>query len=492
MEVLELDYAIDHFNRHYLSTSKLSAKTQAEYLAILRDFSDHCSRHLQTTMVSSIVSYHLRNYLSSIEHIGDSKWNRRIAALKSFFSYLEFEGLLPLNPTFDLKYIPKKNRDFNRRRLGELWGGIDDVQPTKTLSPTELAYTPHSISAHEIKAHLDTKVVGQELAKIQISVLLSMHLNWFSEENRMHRSPNAIVIGPTGVGKTHTLRIASEFLEIPFIAVDTTSLVEAGIVGLQIEDVISDLVREADSILDRGGRPRSQDDDIALARQGIVFFDEFDKINFGTSGANQLMGNNLSVQRRLLKFTDGGILGVGVRRHQGNDPLRSIDTAGILMVAGGAFVGIDDNKNRSKRPAELQRELSRASPNVIVSADIVNYGFMPELVARLPVIVEYGPLSKDDLERILAIPEISPIQVWIEHFKRLGKVLNVTPDAKTYAAEKATVLKMGARGLHQVLFPVLADLAYEIEASAQEEYTVDAKKLSEVFLRERSASNTNG
>jgi len=345
------------------------------------------------------------------------------------------------------------------------------------------------LTAQEIKAYLDTMVVGQEDAKIQISVLLSMHMNWFTQENRMHRAPNAIVIGPTGVGKTHTLRIASEFLKIPFIAVDTTSLVPSGIAGYQIEDVLADLVREAADMLKRNGvqKPEKEDRDIELARRGIIFFDEFDKIS--TANLNpSTESSNLSVQRRLLKLTDGAVLGVGVRTHQGwGDSPRSIDTSGILVVSGGAFVGIDSNEIRTKRPQKLQREL--ANPNVIVSMDVVNYGFMPELVARLPVIIEYQPLTDADLLQILEIPDISPIQVWIEHFKKLGKELIITDDAKKYAVTRAQILKMGARGLHQVLFQSLAKIAFEVETSPQPVYRVTAEKLAQVS---RSIGGRNG
>jgi ATP-dependent Clp protease ATP-binding subunit ClpX len=348
------------------------------------------------------------------------------------------------------------------------------------------------LTAREIKAHLDTKVIGQDAAKIQMSVLLSMHMNWFKRESRLHRAPNSIVIGPTGVGKTHSLRIASEYLKIPFISVDTTSLVPSGIVGYQIEDVLADLVREAQEILKRKGQrnPADGNRDIELARQGIIFFDEFDKISTTSAGGDTGNTGNLTVQRRLLKLTDGAVLSVGVRGHQSSETPRSIDASGILIVVGGAFVGIDDNKIRTSRPVPLQRDLG-SNPNVIVSADVVTYGFMPELVARLPVIIEYGSLSDQELRQILELPDVSPIQVWREHFKQMGTELIITEDAKEYAVKRAQVLKMGARGLQQVLFQSLAAIAFEIETSEATSYEVSAQRLMKISSKSYGGKNDN-
>jgi ATP-dependent Clp protease ATP-binding subunit ClpX len=328
------------------------------------------------------------------------------------------------------------------------------------------------MQAHEIKKHLDEKVVGQEIAKVQLSVLLSMHLNWFEHEDRMHRSPNAILIGPTGVGKTHTIRVASEFLNIPYVAIDSTALVPSGIVGVQTEDILAELVMAANNIIIRENRVRYENDDIDLARRGIIFLDEFDKV-----AVRGYVGESSSslqlVQRHLLKLIEGAILGVGVRRHDGTDT-RSIDTSGILILSGGAFAKITDSSIRSKRPAQLQRDLS--DPNVIVSADIVNYGFMPELVARLPILVEYKGLEESHLRSILDNPSVSPIQVWVDHFQQMGKTLTVDDLAKTFVANRAVKLDMGARGLQQILFPTLARIAYEIEESPSTNFLLSAEQ----------------
>ena len=353
----------------------------------------------------------------------------------------------------------------------------------------ELPEKVEPIKAQDIKSYLDTKVIGQETAKVQISVLLSMHMNWFNQKNKMHISPNALVVGPTGVGKTHTLRIASEYLKVPFIAVDTTAIVRAGIVGLGVEDILADLVREAREMLKRqdtfistpdSWEDASEDDTaMELAKRGIIFFDEFDKVNADSDNSN-IKDSNLSSQRRLLKLTDGAVLKVGERGT--SDNFSSMDTSGILFVAGGAFVGIDQNKIRTKRSAQMARDLAK-KPNLVISEDIVNYGFMPELVARFPILIEYEALSQKDLLNILDNHSISPVQVWKEHFRILGKDLIFTQDAKEFAATKALNLKMGARGLQQILFPALARMAFEIESSSASTYEVNSEKLERAWMK---------
>ncbi len=489
-ELSEWETSLKLYKDMFFAVGNLATSTRAEYVAILKDLKAYVSIEFGIESLEQIAGYHLRKYIEqfNFDDLPSSKIGRKRAAICSFFDFLTAQGIIEVNPAFDLR----KRRSRPRAALFDGFGPSLEEKGEETAEPAEPETSPpapSSITAQDIKTHLDTKVVGQELAKIQISILMSMHMNWFKAEERMHRSPNAIVLGPTGVGKTHTLRVAGEYLKVPFVSVDITSLVPSGIAGLQVEDILGDLVREAEEIIKREGRPRYENDDIELARRGIIFFDEFDKISTARA-SRSTESTNLSVQRRLLKLTDGAVLGIAVRGHIGHTDIpRSIDTSGILIIAGGAFVGIDDNRIRTQRPAELQRELSKTNPNIIVSEDIVNYGFMPELVARLPVLVEYGPLSESDLLRIMDIPDVSPTQVWIHHFQQLGKELIIAEDAKEYAVKKAQVLKMGARGLHQVLFPALANIAFDIEASSEATYEVTAKKLMQASEKTRGGTD---
>lgn len=377
--------------------------------------------------------------------------------------------------------VRSSHRPPGRRDLSDLLDAIVEEESAVSANrlPNGTVQVPF-IPARDIKAHLDDRVVGQEEAKIQISVLLSMHLGWFKHQERLYPSPNAILIGPTGVGKTHTLRTASEYLKVPFVSVDATSLVPSGIVGLQVEDVLADLVRIAGDIIRQDGREPQNNDDIDLARRGIIFIDEFDKLS---TAAGEFSGAFRAVQRRLLKLIEGAVVGVGVSRHDiDRSQARSIDTSGILIIAAGAFSGIDSPKIRSLRPELLKRELSSSNPNIIVTADLVTYGFIPELVARLPVLIQYGALEEKDLREILDDPKLSPAQVWVEHFKRMEpeKEVIIEDDAKDLVAKRAASLSMGARGLQQVLFPYLAKKAYEIEASSEKIHRITTKDLGEV------------
>jgi len=486
--------SLDLYKSRFLEVGNFSPTTRAGYLAILKDLKAYVTTELGIGSLDEIAGYHLRKYLDSFDFEDSSKSRaaRRVSAICSFFGFLVRQGVIEADPAFDLR---KRRTNHSPSPLvfdDDDWPeppNVEETKDTRELSET-LAHGPDgAVTAHQIKSYLDTKVVGQERAKTQISVLLSMHMNWFGREERMHRSPNAIILGPTGVGKTHSLRVASEYLQIPFVSVDTTSLVPSGIMGLQIEDVLGDLVREAGEILQRKGCLRHPNDDVELARRGIIFFDEFDKINTA-SGSNYNSSSNLSVQRRLLKLTDGAVLGTAVRGHGVSTATPvSIDTSGILIFTGGAFAGIEDNKIRTLRDAELQRELSKTNPNVIVSEDIVNYGFMQELIARLPVLVEFEALTHEDLVKILDIPDVSPTQVWIAHFCQLGKELVIGEDAKDHAVRKAQVLKMGARGLHQVFFPALANLAFEIEASSDPRFVVTANTLIKASEQTKGAKH---
>jgi len=331
---------------------------------------------------------------------------------------------------------------------------------------------PPERSAAAINAALDRYVIGQEHAKKEFSVLLSMHLTWFEEQNRLHKPPNAVLIGPTGVGKTHSLRTAAEYLRIPYTIIDATSLVPSGIVGYQVEDAVEDLVAAAGSILAKADRPRVDDDDIALAERGIVFFDEFDKLA-RSEDQRDAVGRE-QVQRRLLKAIEGTVMSVGQTRHTDRQR-RHLDTSGLLFVASGAFDAIETPRIRNQRPDRLQRTLR--SSEGIISADLISYGFLPELVARLQTIIRFVGLTVDQLENILRNSEITPIAVWKNHFARLGKELIVTDGALRAVAQRAEELALGARGLQTILFPLLSETAYDFEASNDEKFVLDSQNV---------------
>jgi ATP-dependent protease Clp ATPase subunit len=388
-------------------------------------------------------------------------------------------------------------------------------------------------SAYDIErilAGLSSHIRGQERALTVLAVLLSMHMRWFDNARREHPSPNGLMIGPTGVGKTYTIQRAAEILRIPYVVVDTTALVPAGIVGLQIEDIAEELVESAKTLLgarraqasarltgarlegekalsppvgeavpsttfvedlrrtlsktksDPTMRMSQEDPDrvlkdaISLAERGIVFFDEFDKIAVPDPKERKTANTNAAqVQRRLLKFIEGASIRVGVKTHGGalaNDHF--LDTSGILCIASGAFADLGDSKR--KRGHELARFRSHAAGDVIAQ-DVIEYGFMPELVARLPVLIEYSELSIEALREILADVEGGPLRVWRDYVPAEGLELQISDDAMTVIAEYAYALRLGARGLTQVVFPLLAQLTAVAKATGADVVQLRSEQL---------------
>jgi ATP-dependent Clp protease ATP-binding subunit ClpX len=342
---------------------------------------------------------------------------------------------------------------------------------------------PRRWTPREIRALLDGYVVGQERAKSELALLLSMHTTWDGSDT-LHKAPNAILIGPTGVGKTHSLRVLARELGLPIVTVDATSLVPAGIVGLQLEDVVADLVKSAQALLPP--RPdRKPDDDLRLAERGIVFLDEFDKVR-RFADVHETFGKE-HVQRRLLRFVEGTKVPVGVYR--GGPQMRSrqeagerfLDTSGVLFVASGAFDGITSSKIRSARPTSLQRTLRTV--DTVIHADLVEYGFLPELVARMQTLIHFQPLEREDLERILQSPRVSPASFWRHYFRSFGTTLAVERAAVRAIAAQAEMFEMGARGLDQILFSLLSQRAFELESSNHKRYLLKERDVMKGWRR---------
>lgn len=364
------------------------------------------------------------------------------------------------------------------------------------------------LDPESLYARLSRNVKGQDEALKNLSVLLSMHMYWFERRLIDHPSPNGLMIGPTGVGKTYTIQRAAELLKIPYVVIDTTALVPAGIVGLQVEDIAEELVENAKALLagrriqastkatgarlegERSvttpmGRPipattlvddlrrslglrtvspglrlsRDADDQltqdaIAFAEKGIVFFDEFDKIAIPDVNDRSSRDMAAQVQRRLLKFVEGAAVRVGVKQHGQSNKDYFLNTAGILCIASGAFAEMGDARRR--RSHELARYRATAAGNVIAQ-DLIEYGFMPELIARLPVLMQYRALDVPALRDILVDADQGPLRGWQQYYDDLGLTLEVAPEVAEVIAQYAFALRLGARGLSQILFPILAE-----------------------------------
>jgi ATP-dependent Clp protease ATP-binding subunit ClpX len=311
-----------------------------------------------------------------------------------------------------------------------------------------------------IKKALDELIVGQETAKWQLGLLLSMHLALKMDATQVTKA-HALLIGPTGVGKTHTIRTACKLLGLPHVVVDATSLVQSGIVGEQVEDVLKTLVVAAAEIISPNNPPKASehDKDIELASGGVIFLDEFDKLAAADGMGREDAASRRLVQRRLLKLIEGSMLRVGVKYHN-SDADRFIHTGGMLIIASGAFTGIRDTEVIAKRPPALLQDLYDHA--AVSSIDVITFGFIPELVARLPILIEYDELSAAHLLGILRHPVVSPLVVWERYVSVFGSHLDIDDESLRIIAQQAARLRMGARGLQQVLFPVIVRKASEL------------------------------
>jgi ATP-dependent Clp protease ATP-binding subunit ClpX len=314
------------------------------------------------------------------------------------------------------------------------------------------ADSPVKLDPSLIKEYLDQYVIGQDDAKIMLSVAIVNHykrINKPPKDLRIDKA-NVLMLGPTGSGKTLLAKTVAKYLDVPFAIADATSLTEAGYVGDDVESLIVRLYQ-------------SSDNNIEKTQRGIIFVDEIDKIarkGESTSITRDVSGEG--VQQALLKLVEGTVCRIpagGGRKHPGGDMIE-IDTTNILFIAGGAFVGLDHVvKNRTRgtsmgfgadiKPNE-EVDLKQTSPD-----DLIKFGMIPEFVGRFPNWVSLQPLNKSDLVHILTNVKNSYIQQYQWLFGQDGIELEFTADALHLIADRTLKTKTGARGLHSELERVL-------------------------------------
>ena len=334
----------------------------------------------------------------------------------------------------------------------------------------------NNLTPKEIKKYLDDYVVGQEYSKKVISVSVYNHYKRISQENHDSveiEKSNVIMGGPTGTGKTLIAKTISKLLDVPLAIVDATVLTEAGYVGEDVENILTRLLQASDYNIEK-------------AERGIIFIDEIDKIS--RKSDNPSITRDVSgegVQQALLKLMEGASVNVppkGGRKHPDQNFIK-LNTSNILFIAGGAFNGIEKiiskrlnmnavgfKNSKLKSIAQSDHIIKNIIPN-----DLKDFGLIPELLGRLPILTYMLELDSSDLKKVLTEPKNSLIKQYKKLFEIDGIKLDFDNKSLDYIVNKAIEFKLGARGLRSICETILIDDMFNMPGSNKKSLSINKK-----------------